>query len=434
MTSAVHEQSELPSLRQLRIVRSIGCHGSLSGAARELNRTQSAVSKALSDLEAHLGATLFDRFSHGVLPTAQGGLLIRRIEEAEVQFNLAARLHRAALRHPPRPRHNPVFTMEIGVRRLTAFLAVHETGDVRLAAAAEGLTTSAIYDSLRTLQGLLELTLFEPSASGLRSTAFGDDLAMHLRLALSLIRLGTDEIRSLDGTIRGRLVIGTLPYSRTVIVPRAINEVLLQHPGVAIRTREGPYDVLERALRSGNLDLIIGATRCLPGDLGLHTENLFEDELAVICSVAHPLAARRRLSVRDILGYGWILPPRSTPARQLFDRFLSRRGASEPAQVIETSSSSTMRGLLVESDRLALLSAHQVRPDLSAGLLATLPIKLEETYRPIGITTRSGTTPSPAAHAFIESLRRQTGRSKQLRDCQRSIEYRDIAVIGSKPS
>jgi len=398
----------LPSLRQLRTVRSIDRHGSLSGAARALNRTQSAVSKALSELEAHLGVPLFDRFAHGVQPTAHGALLIGRIREAEVQFDLAARAHRAALRRPPRLRHNPLFTMEIGAKRLLAFLAVHETREVRRAAAAEDVTPSAVYDSLRALEGLLELALFEPAATGLRSTSFGDVLAMHLRLALSLIRHGVDEIHSLDGTVRGRLIIGTLPYSRTVIVPRAIHHVLLAHSRIAIRTREGPYDVLERALRSGGLDLIIGATRRLPADSALHTEDLFEDELAVICSASHPLASREQLSVTEILDYGWVLPSRSTPARQLFDRFLSRRGAEEPAQVVETSSMSTTRGLLLESDRLALLSTHQVQLDLSAGLLAALPIRLEETYRPIGITTRSGSTPSPAARVFIEALRTQT--------------------------
>ncbi|MEX2495486.1 MAG: LysR substrate-binding domain-containing protein [Woeseia sp.] len=400
--------SDLPSLRQLRTVRSIDRHGSLSGAARALNRTQSTVSKALSELESYLGVPLFDRYAHGVQTTARGGLLIRRIREAEVQFDLAARAQRAVLRSPPSLRHNPVFTMEISARRLLAFLAVHETRDVRQAALAEGVSPSAVYDSLRALEGMLEIPLFEPTATGLRSTAFADVLAMHVQLALSLIRHGIDEIRSLDGTIQGRLIIGTLPYARTVIIPRAIHRVLLAHPRISIRTREGPYDMLERTLRSGSLDLIIGATRRLPADSALRTEDLFEDELAVICRASHPLASHGQLSVTDILNYGWVLPLRSTPARQLFDRFLARRGDEEPAQVVETSSLSTTRGLLLESDRLALLSTHQVQLDLSAGLLVTLPIKLEETFRPIGITTRSGSTPSPAARVFIEALRAQT--------------------------
>ena len=166
--------------------------------------------------------------------------------------------------------------------------------------------------------------------------------------------------------------------------------------------------MLEGALRSGALDLIIGATRQLPADSSLHTEDLFEDELAVICGASHPLASRERLPVAEILDHGWVLPSRSTPARQLFDRFLSQRGVAEPRQVVETSSLSTTRGLLLESDRLALLSTHQVQLDQAVGLLTTLPIKLEKTYRPIGITTRSGSTPSPAARVFIEALRTQT--------------------------
>src|SRR5690606_10092694 len=110
------------------------------------------------------------------------------------------------------------------------------------------------------------------------------------------------------------------------------------------------YGVLEGALRSGALDLIIGATRQLAADSSLQTEDLFEDELSVICGASHPLASRERLSVTEILDYGWVLPSGTTPARQLFDRFLSQRGLAQPTQVIETSSLSTTRGLLLESD------------------------------------------------------------------------------------
>jgi len=38
-------------------------------------------------------------------------------------------------------------------------------------------------------------------------------------------------------------------------------------------------------------------------------------------------------------------------------------------------------------------------------LLEVLPVDLEETYRPIGITLRAYTQPSPAATLFLEELR-----------------------------
>lgn len=393
------------SLRQLRIVRCIDDHQSLSGAARAMNRTQSAVSKALSELEHRIGARLFHRYAHGVEPMERGALLLARIREAEAQFDMAAQAHRAALRRPPRLARNPVFSMEISRRRLAAFLTVYDARNVRDAAAAAGITRAAVYDSLRTLESLLELPLFENSGSGLRSTGIADVLAKHVRLAFALIQHGLDEIASLDGPIRGSVAIGTLPYSRTLLVPRAIVRMLQEHPQVAIRTREGPYDTLERALRDGSIDLVIGATRNLDVDPSLRTEDLFEDELAVICGAHHPLARSSGVTIAELLEYGWVLPVPGTPARQLFDRFLRRRGAASPNQVVETGSLSTARGLLLESDRLALLSADQVRLDVAAGLLGTLPIRLEGTSRPIGLTTRVQGNPSPAASILIDALR-----------------------------
>src|SRR5690606_7209939 len=126
----------------------------------------------------------------------------------------------------PQQQHNPVFTLELSRKRIDAFLAVYELRHVGRAAERIGLTRAAVYDSLRTLEDLLETSLFETTGSGLRSTTYADVLATHLSLAYSLIQHGVDEIASMDGSIHGRLVIGTLPYSRSVLVPRTIIRLL----------------------------------------------------------------------------------------------------------------------------------------------------------------------------------------------------------------
>lgn len=393
------------SLRQLRTARCIAEKRGLAAAAAALNRTPSAVSRSLAELEAHLGVKLFDRFARGMEPTLHGRLLVARIEEVEAQLALAAKAHATLLRHPAPPRHNPVFSLETSHKRFRAFLAVHASRNVGHAATAVGLTRAAVYDSLRTLEDLLELPLFESGPAGLRSTPFADILASCLMLAFAVIQHGLDELASLDGVTHGRVVIGTLPYARTWLVPRAIDRVLLDHPRLGIATREGPYDALERALRNGQVDLIIGATRPLDAHAPLRTEALFEDELAVICGARHPFAGRARVAIEELLRFGWVLPIRSTPARQLFDRFLERHGVAEPDHVVETGSLSAARGLLLHSDRVALLSVHQIQLDRQAGLLTVLPIRLEETFRPIGMTTRAHTTPSPAARLVMQVVR-----------------------------
>ena len=100
-----------------------------------------------------------------------------------------------------------------------------------------------------------------------------------------------------------------------------------------------------------------------------------------------------------------ILPPKDTPTRQVFDQFCAQHDLNIPPHSIETSSASLVRGLLLESDRVALLSEHQIYYDKKFGALTALPIDMPGTYRPIGITMLSHIQPSPAAQLFLDSIR-----------------------------
>lgn len=63
------------SMRHLRIVLAIADHGSLVAAAKQLQMTQPAVSKALQETESLLGVEMFSRTNRGVVPTAFGETL-----------------------------------------------------------------------------------------------------------------------------------------------------------------------------------------------------------------------------------------------------------------------------------------------------------------------------------------------------------------------
>ena len=94
-----------------------------------------------------------------------------------------------------------------------------------------------------------------------------------------------------------------------------------------------------------------------------------------------------------------------TPTRTLFEEALFRRGLPGPGHVIETSSLVTLRGLLLESDRITVLSHHQIHFDELYGMLMVLPFDLQEASRPIGITRRVHGKPSPAAQLMMSEIR-----------------------------
>ncbi|MCH7743617.1 MAG: hypothetical protein IIB71_13240 [Proteobacteria bacterium] len=50
------------------------------------------------------------------------------------------------------------------------------------------------------------------------------------------------------------VVIGALPYFRTLLIPQSIHRVLEHHPQLRISTKAGPYDVLESSVLIGDIE------------------------------------------------------------------------------------------------------------------------------------------------------------------------------------
>lgn len=394
------------SLRSLKVIQRVASHQNITHAAQSLGRTQTAITKAIGEMERLLGVRLFDRAARGVAPTAAGQIMARRSATVAGEFRKAAAAH---LLYAPQaagsPETNPLFSMDIGLKRLIAFVALVDHEDLAKAAQAIGLSHSAVYASMREIEKYVGMPLFDRTPTRLRPREYAHVLATHIKLAMAEIRHAIDDIAAHQGVSRGRVRIGTLPFTRTMIVPRAVNRLLAAHPHLHIATLDGPYDSLEHALRCGDLDFIVGALRPHEAATELETELLFEDRLAVIARPGHPLAGKRDLALADLHGLDWVLPPQDTPSRRIFDDILSVHGLGRNRHVIETSSLTMIRGLLMESDRVALLSEHQVYYETAYGQLSVLPLPLSGTYRPIGITMRARATLSQAALLFLEHIR-----------------------------
>src|SRR3546814_3562449 len=97
----------LPSSNGLRAFEAAGRHGSFTAAARELNVTQTAVSRLVRLLEDSLGFALFRRHASALALTAQGQALLPGLTDA---FNSIARLTASVAAR----RGGPVPTVGVG--------------------------------------------------------------------------------------------------------------------------------------------------------------------------------------------------------------------------------------------------------------------------------------------------------------------------------
>jgi LysR family transcriptional regulator, regulator for genes of the gallate degradation pathway len=389
-----------PNLRHLQCFQEIARLGSLSAAARAVHLSQPAVTQAVARLEHFFAADLLSRRSDGVSLTDAGELCRIRIERALTQL-------RDALGETGRSSPADPDSMLRLVRssQLDALGAVVESGTFSGAARRLGASQSSVHRAARELEGTLGLALFEKTSFGVTPTRDAERLARRVRLAFAELSQARMEIRALEGSDSGRTVIAALPLARSYLVPAALLEFSQGHPDHAVEIIEGTYSNLLAGLRSGESDLLIGALRDPAPSADVVQEHLFDDPLAIIARAHHPLAGRRP-TVASLRRYQWIAPRKGSPLRAHFDALLASRGMDAPAPSIECNSLGAARAFLLESDRLMLLSAHQIHYEMQAGLLIALPHPHGDVTRPIGLTLRRDWRPTSVQERLLEVLRR----------------------------
>lgn len=393
---------DLPNIRHLRAFSAAARLKSVNRAAREVHLSQPALTQAIAKLESEVGAALFVRRSTGVYPTRIGEILQRRVDRALEQLAQAA----TALRRGPQDeKWAPPVERNLTATQVRALIAVTDAGSYTLAARTLGVAQPSLHRAARDLERLVGRPLFERSGHGVVATREGAELARMFKLATHEIDQAREEIRDDQGTVAARIAIGSMPLARTYLVPRAIASLLARYPGSRVRIADGSYDPLLAQLRSGAIDVMVGALRQPPPVEDVVETALFSDPLAVVVRKGHPLTGTRKPSIEMLARQSWVLPAPGTPTRQHFERIFTDKGLAAPEPAVEASSLIAVRGLLLENDMATLISRHQVRYEETAGLLESVKLDLGDTARPIGITTRANWVPTRLQGEFIAILR-----------------------------
>lgn len=394
----------LPNLRHLRAFREVAAQRSISQAAARVFLSQPAITQAIAKLERLLDTMLFERHSDGMRPTEPGLLYAERVERAlsliraGIQDALRAGADRGA-------RATSTCDQMLTITQLRALVAVSNARNFSLAARSIGTSQPALYRAARDLESLLGTSLYEKTAQGIDLSRQGQILAQQVKLAFAELTQGFAEIAALEGQDSGRIVVGAMPLSRHFLLPAAINALARRRPEVEVHAVDGPYEELLHGLRHGEIDVLIGALRDpLPVD-DIVQERLFDDPLTIVARAGHPLQGKSRITVRDLAAYPWVVPRKGTPTRDRFEDLFRGARYSRPAGLVESSSLVLIRALLLDSDRLTLISAHQIRLEAQQDLLTTLPFDLRDTHRPIGLTTRQNWRPTATQKLFLDLLR-----------------------------
>lgn len=287
------------------------------------------------------------------------------------------------------------------IRHLVLIDALSRQGSVVGAAAQLHITQPVATRSLRDIETVLGVELYERGPRGVTPTIFGVAFTEHARAVLAQLNQAGRHVVELADADRGTVSVGTHLAGSNVLLPQAIAELKRTRPLLTVVVREGTPDVLLAELDAGRIDMIVGRLTS-PSTASIHRVPLYEEHVEVFARTTHPLAGAASVGLSDLADYPWILPGDGTVLRHELEQAFARSGVPLPDNRVETTSFLTVRELLRRTETVAVLPALIGRGD---ALLRALPVELSSVGHSVGLTLAAGRSFTPAGRALIDSLR-----------------------------
>jgi DNA-binding transcriptional LysR family regulator len=290
-------------------------------------------------------------------------------------------------------------------RQLLLLIALDEQRNIHRAADELHMTQPAASKQLKDLEDMLEVELFERLPRGMQPTIYGETMIRHARMALTSLSLAHDDIVALKTGLAGQVEAGVIMTPSMTLLPRAISRVKQQAPMLRIGVQMETSNILLERLRRGTLDFMLGRILEEEPDTDLQYEELAEEPVCAVARVGHPLVMAQGLTLRDIVGAGWILSPRGSILRHRCDMMFRREGLEPPGNVVDSTALLLIISLLQQTDSLHVMPIDVARYYVSLNILSIVPIDLPCKMDAFGIITRRSRLLSPGANVLLDAIR-----------------------------
>lgn len=294
-------------------------------------------------------------------------------------------------------------------RQLLLLQALAEEGNIHRASQALSMTQPAASKLLKDLEDVLGVQLFDRLPRGMRPTWYGEAMIRHARMALSSLNQAYDEVEALKAGRFGQVSVGAITTPGLTLLPAAVAKLKARHPTLRVNLQIETSDVLLERLAQGKLDMMVGRLFERHDKTQLRYVPLAEEPISAMVRPGHPLLAYPGLSLRDLAGLGWLVPPVGSVLRHRWELMFQEDGLHAPDNLIETTALLFTTTMLQQSDMVAVMARDVADYYGGHGLVATLPIKLTCKMDAYGLITRSDRLLSPAGEVLMRALRETAG-------------------------
>jgi len=265
----------------------------------------------------------------------------------------------------------------LNLKQIEAFRAIMISGTVVAAAKLLNLSQPAVSRTLGLLELRVGYSLFERMGRRLIPTPEAEALYREIEQLYGSL----DRISQISQDIKfqraGALRIATLPALAHALVPRAVTRFASTRPGVKVFIQSLPSRQIADMVSTGQFDVAVVE---LPlSKSGISLEPLPISPMVALMPASHPLAGKKRVSLKHLENERMILLSQQSFARYQIEDAFSKMNIS-PLVVMETPSSQIACALVAEGSGITIVSKWSAEPFLAPGL-AAVPISEDLTSR-----------------------------------------------------
>ena len=281
------------------------------------------------------------------------------------------------------------------------FTDLVESESFSRAAKTNGITQSAVSQQMRAMEKHFNVLIVDRGQKQFRLTREGRKI---YDVALEFLRLYdqlSGELQDMRKVVSGPIHISTIYSIGLHELPAYIKLFLKEYPAVNVRVEYRRSnlvyeDVLHNAVDLGLVAFPIKARQ-------IEVIPFHEDQLVVICSPAHALAARKEVTVEELSGHKFIGFDQDIPTRKATDAlFKEYKIDIEP--VMEFDNIETVKRAVEVDAGIAIVPETTILQEIKQRLLCRLQLKGRRLVRPLAIIHRKSRVLSPAIKKFVQLL------------------------------
>jgi DNA-binding transcriptional LysR family regulator len=291
------------------------------------------------------------------------------------------------------------------LRDLHILLAVAQHGSMAKAAAVLAISQPAVSKAIAEMEHAVGLRLLDRTRQGTEVTTYGRALINHGTVIFDELKQAAQELEFLANPTLGELRIGSSESLAAGLLAAIIDRFSRQYPRVTLTVAQAVVATTHyRELRERSIDLLFVHSP-LAEEQDLQSEVLCDDQFVVITGGTSRWARLRRLTLADLGGEQWILPPADSLPRALVAAVFRDCGLQLPQAPLNTLSIHLFLQLVATGRFVAMLPRSLMQFGGRKWPLKILPIKVPAKPRPVAIMRLKNRTLSPVARVFVDSAR-----------------------------